>query len=298
MTPVLELHQVEKRRGSFRLGPIDLAVESGMVAALVGPNGSGKSTLFRTLMGLIRPDRGEVRLFGEPLTPGNDAAAKARIGYAAEPFAPLDDQMTVEQWGKFVARWYPSWDEPTWRRLVERLELEPDKKLKELSAGTSKRLDFALALSRDPELLLLDEPSSGLDPFAWRIMIDEMQRYMESGNRTAFIATHSMEEVRRLADVIVFMYQGQMIGVYEKDSLLAEWKTMWVQDDVERVRQLPGVVSAEPTARADVVRIVTREAERAEAELRLRGTPPLEMRAVELEDILWHLMEQNQNGSV
>jgi len=298
MTPVLELLQVEKQRGKFRFGPIDLAVEGGMVAALVGPNGSGKTTLFRTLMGLIRPERGEVRLFGEPLAPGNDAAAKARIGYVAEPFAPLDDNMTVEQWGRFVARWYPTWDEMTWRRLVERLELEPDQKLKELSVGTAKRLDFALALSRNPELLLLDEPSSGLDPFAWRIMIEEIQRFMEPGDRTAFIATHSMEEVRRLADVIVFMYQGAIIGVYEKDSLLADWKTMWVQDDAERVRELPGVVSVEPTARAGVVRLVTREAGRAEAELRRRGTLPIEMRAVELEDILWHLMKQNQNGSV
>ncbi|TLS51238.1 ABC transporter ATP-binding protein [Paenibacillus antri] len=298
MKPVLELERFVKARGDFRLGPIDLAVEEGLIVALVGPNGSGKSTLFRSLMGLLHPDGGTLRVFGEAAYPANDIGTKSRIGFVGDSLTPADEGMTVLQWKQFVARWFKSWNEATWNRLSERLELEPKKKLKELSTGMTKRLEFALAVSHDPELLLLDEPSSGLDPFAWRIMMDEIRTFMDGGDRTVFVATHIMEEVRRLADLIVFLYKGRIVGVYEKDRLMDDWKTMWIGDGADRVRTLPGVVAVEEGRGAGGgTRFVTSDARRAEAELRALGIAPLETRAVELEDILWHLMETDKRKS-
>jgi len=300
MKPVLELQGFEKRRGDFRLGPIDLAIEEGLIVALVGPNGSGKSTLFRSLMGLLHQGRGTLRVFGEPAYPARDVATKSRIGFVGDALLPIDEDMTVLEWKRFVARWFPSWNEETWNRLSARLELEPRKKLKELSTGMAKRLEFALAVSHDPELLLLDEPSSGLDPFAWRIMMEEIRSFMDAGDRTVFVATHIMEEVRRLADLIVFLYNGRIVGVYEKDRLMDDWKTMWIDEAADRARELPGVVAAEEGRSGGSARIVTNDARRTEAELRARGVAATETRAVELEDILWHLMENDKRngGSV
>lgn len=299
MNAVIEMTGLTKSRGDFRLGPIDLTVERGFTVALVGPNGSGKSTLFRTIMGLLHPEQGSLRLFGEEDSSGEgEVERKRRIGFVGDSLSPYDDGMSIERWKSFVARWYPSWNEAAWARICERLEIEPRKKLKTLSTGQYKRLAFALAIAHEPELLLLDEPSSGLDPFAWRIMMEEIQHYMSEGDRTVLIATHVMEEVRRYADLIVFLHKGTIVGVYEKDRLLDDWKTMWVQAAAAQLAGIAGIRGMEE-GRDGLSRIVTNEAKRTEQELRERGIDVMETRAVELEDILWQLMESRKqtNGS-
>jgi len=299
MNAAAELRNVRKRRGRFRLGPADLALEQGLVTAVVGPNGAGKTTLFRLLAGLLKPDEGEVRLFGTPAGPDPNGELKARLGYVEEYIQPLDDRATVGEWTRFTARWRGArWNEANWQRLARAFELDPEASWRELSPGMKKRASFALALAHDPDLLLLDEPSSGLDPFAWRIMMEEIRRYMDGGERTAIVATHVMEEVRRLADIIVFLYDGRILGVYEKDRLLEDWKTIWAVLPADEALLLPGVVAAE---RADggAARIVTRDARRTESALRGRGAAVTEMRAVELEDILWHILQldKTEKGS-
>src|SRR5690606_33720248 len=107
--------------------PIDLTLEQGLIIALVGPNGSGKTTLFSLLSGLLQPETGDVNLFGSKAYPDRDLEVKSRIGFVTESIVPLDDRMTVAQWKSFVARWYPTWNEATWQRLAEKLELEPGK---------------------------------------------------------------------------------------------------------------------------------------------------------------------------
>jgi len=297
MNPVVELNQVTKHRGDFTLGPIQLALESGMITAVLGPNGSGKTTLFRMMMNLIYPDQGTLRLFGAEVTQERELEVKGKIGFVGDTLVPLDEKMTVGEWKQFVAGWYPSWDEKLWQRLAERLEIQPKKRIKELSTGMHKRVAFALALSFHPELLLLDEPSSGLDPFAWRIMMDEIQTFMQKGDRTAIIATHMMEEVRRLADLIVFMYDGRIVGIYEKDRLLEDWKTMWVRASADVLQGAAGVVFAE-AGHDGVTRLITNDAKATEAELRNRNLSLVERKAVELEDILWHLMEIDKKNAV
>lgn len=294
MSAAVELRQAVKKRGGFRLGPIDLTLDSGLIVAVVGPNGSGKTTMFRLMSGLLQPDEGEVKLFGSVVTSERDVEVKSRIGFAGDIFQPLDEQMTVETWKRFVSRWYGArWNEAIWNRLSRELELEPKKKWKELSTGMKKRLSFALQIPHEPDLLLLDEPSSGLDPFAWRIMMEEIRKFMDEGERTAIIATHVMEEVRRLADVIVFLHGGRVLGVYEKDQLLDDWKTIWVSAPPEAVRNLPGVVALD-AAGAGTARLITRDARRTEAALREKRLAITETRGVDLEDILWHVMQQDK----
>ncbi|MCI3927638.1 ABC transporter ATP-binding protein [Paenibacillus sp. TRM 82003] len=298
MNAAFEMKGMLKERGDFRLGPIDLTIEQGLMVALVGPNGSGKSTLFRTILGLLHPEQGEVRVFGRGPDPATEVDVKQRIGYVGDSLSPYDENMTIQQWKAFISRWYPSWNEEAWERICERLEIEAKKSLKSLSTGQYKRLAFALAIAHEPELLLLDEPSSGLDPFVWRIMMDEIKAFLATGDRTVFIATHVMEEVRRFADMIVFLHKGEIVGVYEKDRLLDDWKTMWVQGSAGVIAGIPGAESAEE-GRDGLTRFVTSDARSAERLLRERGIGIVETRAVELEDILWQLMEMEKrtNGS-
>jgi ABC-2 type transport system ATP-binding protein len=237
----------------FRLGPLDLEVPTGYVVALVGPNGSGKSTLFRLLMNLAQPDAGELRLFGRRY-PDDEPAIKRRIGYLPERSVG-HDELDARELGAFVARWYPSWDGARYTALLRLFEIDARRRFGRLSQGQQRKLAFALALATEPALLLLDEPTAGVDPFARRAMERELAAFMERGDRTALFATHVIEEVRRLADYVAFLGRGRLLGFYEKDALLESWRVLWVERAPDDAAALPGLVGV---AAGPPARLVTR----------------------------------------
>lgn len=290
-TPVISLRDVKKSYGDFELGPVDLTIEPGYVVALVGPNGGGKSTLLRILMNLVRPDSGEVRLFGGAY-PDDEVAIKQRVGYIPERSVG-HDEMSAKALGEFVSRFYPGWDHRLYEERVKRLDIEPDKKFGRLSKGVQRRLAFALALATGSELLLLDEPAAGVDPFARREMLEDISRFMHDGDtRTVVFATHVMEEVRRIADYVVFLVDGKFVGLYEKDALLEGWKTLWV--DREPEGDVPGVVEVEDGRPARIVSDSPRET--AEA-LSAEDIRTVRSGTLDLDEILTHLMRRSKEGS-
>ena len=219
---IVSLRGVGKSYGSFKLGPVDLEVEQGYVVAVVGPNGSGKSTLFRMLMNLSRPDGGEIELFGTRY-PQSEVGIKRRVGYVPERSVG-HDEMTAADLGAFVSRWYPSWNGALYADLLRRFEIDQKARFGKLSKGTQRRLDFSVAVACEPELLLLDEPTDGVDPFARRVMMEEISRHLASGEaerygRTVPFATHNIEQVSRIADYVLFLNKGDLLGPYEKDGL-------------------------------------------------------------------------------
>lgn len=280
---MLSLVGVAKSYGEFTLGPLDLEIEPGYVVAVVGPNGSGKSTLFRMLMGLVHPDEGEVNLFGGRY-PEDEIGIKSRIGYVPET-STGHDEMTAAEIGSFVAHWYPAWDGELYAGLLRRFELDADKRFDKLSKGMQRRLAFALAVARRPKLLLLDEPTDGVDPFARRLMLEEVSRYLERDGRTVLFATHVMEEVRRIADYVVFLHGGRFLGFHEKDALLEQWKTFWVDRTPEP--DLPGLVSLEE---GTPTRLVTRSPKETSGALENQGIGVVRSGTLELEEILGYLM--------
>jgi ABC-2 type transport system ATP-binding protein len=289
-TPVISLRDVRKSYGDFELGPVDLAIEPGYVVAVVGPNGCGKSTLIRMLMNLIQPDSGEVRLFGG-VYPDDEVAIKQRVGYVPERSSGHDG-MSAKSLGEFVSRFYPGWDRRLYEDLVRRAQIEPDKKFGRLSRGVQRRLAFALALASGSELLLLDEPTAGVDPFARREMLEDISRFMQDGDRTVVFATHVMEEVRRIADYVVFLVDGSLLGLHEKDALLEGWKTLWV--DREPEGDVPGVVEVEDGRPARIVSDSPRESEEA---LSAENIRTVRSGGLDLEEILTHLMRRSRQGS-
>ncbi|SFJ50663.1 ABC-2 type transport system ATP-binding protein [Paenibacillus sp. UNC496MF] len=281
-----------QRRAHFELGPVELVIPAGYVTAIVGPNGSGKSSLFRLMLGLGRPDAGRVSLLGRRVGDGDDTAYKTRIGYVPEEAIDLEDKISGDQKAAFVRPWYPGWDVNYYRELLRRFEIDAGLKLGKMSKGMRRKYDLSLAMAHHPELLLLDEPSSGLDPIAWKTMIDVLHRYMERGDRTIVMASHIVDEVRRLADYIVFVVHGRVLGMYEKDALQESWQTMYVDDAGRSTdwKGMPGLRGFE-AAGGTTYRIVTDSAHAAERWLAEAGATLVSKQKLELDDILMHLTE-------
>jgi ABC-2 type transport system ATP-binding protein len=287
-TPVISLRDVRKSYGNFELGPMDLRVEPGYVVAVVGPNGGGKSTLIRMLMNLVQPDSGELRLFGGAY-PDDEVAIKQRVGYVPERSSG-HDEMSAKSLGEFVSRFYPRWDGRLYEDLLKRARIEPDKRFGELSQGVQRRLSFALALATGSKLLLLDEPTAGVDPFARREMLEDISRFMQEGDRTVVFATHVIEEVRRIADYVVFLVDGSLLGLHEKDALLEQWKTLWV--DREPEGDIPGVV--EVIEGGSPARIVSDSPRETTEALCAENIRIVRSGTLDLQEILSHLMRQKQ----
>ncbi|MCP3779367.1 ABC transporter ATP-binding protein [Paenibacillus sp. MZ03-122A] len=285
-TPIIEMSQVYKTRGNREIGPINLTIEPGYVVALAGHNGSGKSTLIHLLTQLIHPDSGEIRWFGQAYPDGMPADTRQWVGYMSEQPSREEDRITAEEAAAFRALWYPGWDETRFQRLMERFQVPQHTKLSRMSKGERRKFELAAALAPHPRLLLLDEPSSGLDPFAWKIMLEELRDCMENGKTTVIIATHIIDEIKRLADYIVLMHDGRLLGKLEKDHLLENSKEMWFEGTPEEASELPGVVETE--SEGALQRIVTLAAGETSAILEQAGIRPIRVRRLELDDILIH----------
>ncbi len=221
MTNLLEIRHLSKTLGAFALQNVELDVPRGTITGLVGANGAGKSTLLRLVLGLMRPDGGEIRLFGwDALTEGQ--ALRQRIGFVQES-PTLFGHLRVKELGQLVAPFYRTWNEATFRRLCAHFELPPKTPFGKLSQGTRMKTALALALSHEAELLLLDEPTSGLDPLARRELLDLLLEIIQDENRAVLFSTHITSDLERVADHVAFLKEGRIMLAGAKDDLLASW---------------------------------------------------------------------------
>jgi ABC-2 type transport system ATP-binding protein len=293
-TPVISLQGLRKTYEAFELGPIDLDIQPGYVVAIVGPNGGGKSTLMGMLMNLIQPTSGEITLFGGAY-PEDEVAIKRRIGYAPERSVGYKDLSPMDL-SEFVSRFYPRWNQRLYEDLLADVVIEPDKLFGEFSTGTQRRLTFALALATGSELLLLDEPTAGVDPFARRQILEGISRFMMDeryGDRTVMFATHVMEEVRRIADYVAFLVDGKLLGLFEKDVLLEGWRNFWL--DREPEGDVPGQVELESgNPCGSLARVVSDSPRETEEALCARNIRIVRSGALDLEEILSHLMRRGK----
>ncbi|MFC5649384.1 ABC transporter ATP-binding protein [Paenibacillus solisilvae] len=292
--PAIKITGLVQKREQFELGPIELVIPKGYVTAIIGPNGSGKSSLFRLMLNLTKPDLGEIELLGEKVGVNDDHLLKQKIGYVPEQAIDIEDHLRAEQKTDFVRKWYPQWDVNRYQELLRRFEVDTSRKLGRMSKGMRRKYDISLAMAHNPELLLLDEPSSGLDPIAWKTMIEVIHRYMEQGDRTVLMASHIVDEVKRLADYIVFVIQGKVIGMYEKDTLLESWYVLYLDAGDNRHvdwRAIPGFQSVESTG-GSMFKVVTGQAQEAQSWLETSELRVIGQQKLELDEILQRLLEQ------
>ncbi len=205
---VLSVAGLKRSFGSFTaVNELDLSVNAGEIYGFLGVNGAGKTTTIRMLMGIIAPDSGTIELLGEK-TKRTTLKLKQQIGYVSQDqtFYPW---MTAEMLGKFVGGLYPTWDTEEYRRLLKVLEVPSNRKVSNLSGGMKVKLALALAIAPRPSLLILDEPTAGLDPVARREFLEIIMHQSREYGRTTFFSTHLLDEVERAADRVGIIHQGK-----------------------------------------------------------------------------------------
>lgn len=209
MSDAVRLTGLRRRYGRVSaLDGLSLCARQGEIYGFLGRNGAGKTTTLRILMGIVRADAGEIALLGQRVK-HVPIALKRRIGYVSQEqnFYPW---MTAQQLGRFVSAFYSSWDAAEYARLLSVLDVPLQRRAAELSAGTRTKLGLALALAPHPPLLLLDEPTTGLDPVARREFNDLLKATVRQRGITAFLSSHLVDEVQDIADRVGIIQAGRM----------------------------------------------------------------------------------------
>jgi len=234
MTPILAISKVCRSFHGFELKDIELHVSPGSILALMGPNGAGKTTLMKLAMGQIRPDSGKLQVCGLTL-PADLKEIRNRIGYVPEepPFLP---NKRVDEIVGFAGPFFDRWDSSRFGQLIEQFAIGPRQKVGTLSRGRKSLLSLAVALSHEADLLLLDEPTAGLDAQGRRQVLRLMAEFVSAGDNAVLIATHQTDGLAPLADRVAFLQRGRLVLENGMDDLLAKWKWLSYRD---------GAVSAE-----------------------------------------------------
>jgi ABC-2 type transport system ATP-binding protein len=215
---VIEIRGVTRRFGAKRaLDNVSLLVPRGLVFGLVGANGAGKTTLIRHVLGLLQAQSGSVSVFG--LDPVKEPVrALSRIGYLSEE-GDLPGWMRVDELMRYMRAFYPTWDEAYAQDLRKQFNLDPAAKVKTLSKGQKARAGLLVALAYRPELLLLDEPSSGLDPIVRRDILGAIVRTIADEGRTVLFSSHLLDEVERISDRVAMLKEGRVLFTGDLDHI-------------------------------------------------------------------------------
>ena len=227
MTPAFTLTGIAKRYPHFALRDITLQLPEGQVMGLVGANGAGKTTLLRLLTGLAAPDEGQVTVLGHRL-PGAQVAAKRDIGFASEDMRLYRGQ-SLRWHMDLVKNIYPGWDESYAGELVKRFDVRPEQAVGGFSHGQRVKALLLLCLARRPRLLLLDEPTTGLDPVARIEVLEALADVLRDEQRSVLFSSHNTHDIEQLADTISFLHQGRLVASADKDSFLESWRRIVCQ---------------------------------------------------------------------
>ena len=248
---VIEIRGVTRQFGATRaLDDVTLSVPRGVVFGLVGANGTGKTTLIRHVLGLLKAQTGSVRVFGlDPVA--EPVGVLSRVGYLSEE-GDLPGWMRIDELMRYLRAFYPSWDEEYAQDLRRQFALDAAAKVKSLSKGQRARAGLLVALAYRPELLLLDEPSSGLDPIVRRDILGAIVRTIADEGRTVLFSSHLLDEVERISDRVAMLKAGRVQFAGELDEIKQSHHRLTLRFDDTRHQPPPldGVLSWEGRGRS------------------------------------------------
>jgi len=210
MTTIVDVQGLSRQFGpTMALDAVDFRATKGLVHGLVGVNGAGKTTLIKHLLGLLRPTRGSVRMFG--LDPVRDpVAVLRRVGYLSE-YRELPEWMRIDELLRYTQAYYPSWDAAYARELLDTFGLDGKRRVAGLSQGMRAQTGLVVAVAHRPEILILDEPSSGLDAVVRRDILDAIVRTVADDGRTVIFSSHLLDEVERMSDHVTMIHEGKVV---------------------------------------------------------------------------------------
>ncbi len=208
-TPLVTVRGLRRQYGKhLALDAVDFSVSAGRVYGLVGANGAGKTTLLKHLLGLLRPQRGTVRVFGyDPVL--NPVEVLQRVGYLSE-HRELPEWMRIAELLRYLKAYHPTWDMAFAYQLLETFNLDASKKISQLSQGMRAQTGLIAALAHRPELLILDEPSNGLDAVVRRDIIDAVIRTVAEEGRCVIFSSHLLDEMERTCDHVTMIQEGKV----------------------------------------------------------------------------------------
>ena len=222
MENILEIEKLRKEYEEFILDSIDWSIPRGYILGLIGPNGAGKTTTIKLIMNHIRKNSGTVKIFGIDHAE-NEIEIKNRIGYVGEE-QPFYENKSAVWTGKFASHFFKRWDMEKYLGLLENFQIPPKKWIRKYSKGMRVKLSMAMALSHGADLIILDEPTAGLDPVIRRDILDLLRRLTDDEGITVVISSHITDDLERIADFITYMIKGRIALTAAKDDLQSNWK--------------------------------------------------------------------------
>lgn len=256
----IEVRRLSKRFEVKRvLDDVSLTLEPGSVLGLIGRNGAGKSTLIRAMLGLIEPDAGEARVFGEPALAMGDAV-KEKLAYVPQQPDALA-WMKVGTMFDYVRRFYPTWDVSYVNRMLDRWMLSREALLGKLSPGERQRVDLIRALAIRPQLLVLDEPAAALDPAARRELLSEIVVRAADEGTTVLFSTHIVSDLERVASRIVFLHAGRVLLDAPADEIKERYARVIVPKEAIASDRLAAELHRRPLSDGCVALVIERRAD-------------------------------------
>lgn len=222
MDNILEVSGLTKNYDNFSLKDISFYLPEGCITGFVGINGAGKTTTLRTVLGLTGKVSGNIKFFDMDIE-GNEGKIKDRIGIVLNEGCFYDD-LTLSEMKSVIAPAYKNWCEKDFIEYLERFSLNPKQKINTLSKGMRMKFALALALSHKAELLVMDEPTGGLDPLVRSQLLDILKDYMRKGGKGVFFSTHITSDLDKIADMLIMIDDGQIVFQEEKDQLLDSYR--------------------------------------------------------------------------
>ena len=225
---MLRLENVKKHYGEFSL-ECSLEVQAGCVTGLIGKNGAGKSTTFKAILGLIYPDGGKIEVFGKPVEKLS-ISDREQIGVVLSD-SGFSGYLTIKDLISMLRNMYGNFREDEFLRRCKKFRLPLDKKIKEFSTGMKRKLQVLAAISHDAKLLILDEPTAGLDVLARDELLNLLREYMEQDERAILISSHISSDLEGLCDDVYMIDDGKIVMHTETDILLSDYGLLKVTDD-------------------------------------------------------------------
>jgi len=293
MVLAIETWELTKRfNGVTVVDGLNLAVPEGSVFGLVGPNGAGKTTTIKMLLGLLQPTRGSAWVLGHE---AKDAVARHRIGYVPDT-QKMYPWFRVEEIFFLCSGFYQNWDWGRVKHLQSKFNLPVESRILSLSQGTTTLVALTIALSIRPRLLILDEPTTGLDPIKRRQLLQLVLEEVAGEGTTVFLSTHHLGDLERLADQIALLDKGRLVFCQDMDDLKRSFRriqTVFPGGLPAELSRLPGVLKVESTEHVCSL-IVNRDTDRILARVREFNPAFVEVQDLSLDEIFYYAVGGEQ----